>query len=471
MLWQQVCSVLLLHISIICYLLLIPFILCCGLGAKNVTPSRPLVHQNPVALLSGTLRTYQKASCDESWMSLRCPTGTTISVQLAQYGKSSRLPSLCHSASSSHSDLDSRSLDPSSSNTTCQWPAAIQTVVGLCQKKTSCKFQTSPRTFGGDPCPGTRKYVEVAYKCRPSEFKSVIGCEDEVIQLKCNRSSRLAIYSANYGRTEYESVQCPQPNGVPEESCLSSFATETVMQMCHGKRKCALNADPATFGNPCKPESRMYLKVIHTCVPRKVLQEKYQGEPEPDEMFEVDEPEDDGVDSSVIEQPSIYSPDHSKGWPQPKNSTSTGRNSLSQASEFLNPEGSNASEKMLGPKDENSQLSSSSSVSSSVSHTGNGSSSTDSNNPASHAGVRIIHLVSQGINAYDFVTKNPEKFYSYVAISTTSVLVLLILVIVVKIAVQRRRRRSGNNGNNQTGASTKASSNPSTSAEAPASYC
>ena len=49
------------------------------------------------------------------------------------------------------------------------------------------------------------------------EFKSVIGCEDEVIQLKCNRSSRLAIYSANYGRTEYESVQCPQPTGVPEE--------------------------------------------------------------------------------------------------------------------------------------------------------------------------------------------------------------------------------------------------------------
>lgn len=37
------------------------------------------------------------------------------------------------------------------------------------------------------------------------------------------------------------------------------------MQMCHGKRKCALGVDPATFGNPCKPESVMYLKVIHTC--------------------------------------------------------------------------------------------------------------------------------------------------------------------------------------------------------------
>ncbi|ODM98084.1 Protein eva-1 C [Orchesella cincta] len=104
-----------------------------------------------------------------------------------------------------------------------------------------------------------------SYNPTCSEFKSVIGCDSEVIQLKCNRSSRLAIYSANYGRTEYESVQCPQPKGVSEESCLSSFATENVMQMCHGKRRCALGVNPSTFGNPCKPESKMYLKVIHTC--------------------------------------------------------------------------------------------------------------------------------------------------------------------------------------------------------------
>jgi hypothetical protein len=37
------------------------------------------------------------------------------------------------------------------------------------------------------------------------------------------------------------------------------------MNMCHGKRRCTLSADPATFGNPCRPESRMYLKVVYTC--------------------------------------------------------------------------------------------------------------------------------------------------------------------------------------------------------------
>ena len=43
----------------------------------------------------------------------------------------------------------------------------LQTVVEACQKKRHCKFLASPRTFGGDPCPGLRKFIEVAYKCRP----------------------------------------------------------------------------------------------------------------------------------------------------------------------------------------------------------------------------------------------------------------------------------------------------------------
>ncbi|KAF7274826.1 hypothetical protein GWI33_012506, partial [Rhynchophorus ferrugineus] len=94
------------------------------------------------------------------------------------------------------------------------------TVVEACQKKRQCKFQTSPTTFGGDPCPGIPKYVEVAYKCRPYEFRSKVACENERIQLKCNPNSRVAVYSASYGRTQYESIQCPQPQGVPEEFLL-----------------------------------------------------------------------------------------------------------------------------------------------------------------------------------------------------------------------------------------------------------
>lgn len=47
--------------------------------------------------------------------------------------------------------------------------------------------------------------------------------------------------------------------------CLASYATETVMQKCHGRRKCTLSADSTTFGKPCRPDSRMYLKVVYTC--------------------------------------------------------------------------------------------------------------------------------------------------------------------------------------------------------------
>jgi hypothetical protein len=45
-----------------------------------------------------------------------------------------------------------------------------------------------------------------------------VACENDVVQLMCNPYSRIAIYSASYGRTEYESLQCAQPQGVKEES-------------------------------------------------------------------------------------------------------------------------------------------------------------------------------------------------------------------------------------------------------------
>lgn len=45
-----------------------------------------------------------------------------------------------------------------------------------------------------------------------------MACENEVVTLQCNPNSRLVVFSASYGRTEYESIQCPQPQGVPEES-------------------------------------------------------------------------------------------------------------------------------------------------------------------------------------------------------------------------------------------------------------
>lgn len=81
-------------------------------------------HPRP-ALLSGTLRTYQRAGCDDDQVTLWCPRGTSISVQLAQYGKSSPAQALCGS---------------SRANSTCLWPSALQVSINITSK--SVNFPT-----------------------------------------------------------------------------------------------------------------------------------------------------------------------------------------------------------------------------------------------------------------------------------------------------------------------------------------
>ncbi|XP_025420971.1 protein eva-1 homolog C isoform X3 [Sipha flava] len=241
-----------------------------------------------LALLTGTLRTYHRVGCETQSLALTCPAGTIISVQTAQYTPGS-LASPCS---------DTRLA--ANLNNSCSWPQALQysllqSVVEACQKKQQCRVQPSVGKY--DPCPGHPKFIQVDYKCRPFEFRSKVACEDEVVNLQCNPNSRLAVFSASYGRTEYESIQCPQPQGVPEETCLVSYATETVMTVCHGKRNCRLVADAATFGNPCKPASRMYLKVVYNCVPRRVLKEQFEEPAHSDEptVMELDYFDNPGV--------------------------------------------------------------------------------------------------------------------------------------------------------------------------------
>lgn len=62
--------------------------------------------------------------------------------------------------------------------------------------------------------------VTHTYEWRTDEFRSKVACENDSIQLVCNPYSRIAIYSASFGRTSYESIQCSQPQGVMEECKL-----------------------------------------------------------------------------------------------------------------------------------------------------------------------------------------------------------------------------------------------------------
>ncbi|XP_050670800.1 uncharacterized protein LOC126969431 isoform X2 [Leptidea sinapis] len=221
----------------------------------------------------------QRAACDDEMVSLSCPRGTSISIQVAQYGKAAPGGHGCVAEPAQELENSER----------CLWPnsmqySLLQTVVEACQKKPACKFTTKSKPGIVDPCPHARKFVEVAYKCRPYEFRSRTGCEDDVIKLGCNPYSRVAIFSAQYGRTAHDSVTCPRAQGITDQTCTAPYAVETVMQICHGKRRCHIVANGKTFGSPCKPHLQSYLKVVYACVPLGVLTERYESPVERDEV-------------------------------------------------------------------------------------------------------------------------------------------------------------------------------------------
>ncbi|CAL4096325.1 unnamed protein product, partial [Meganyctiphanes norvegica] len=240
------------------------------------------------ALLSGTLQTFQRFACDNTTLNLSCPENTTLDILLAKYGRPGKKkgqpspPDLCPPLGRQTSPDPKANCNYDDNNY-----KILQTVISACHHRNYCNIQVSPETFSTqDPCPTTRKYIEVAYKCRPETFINRIVCQDSLLNLKCERNFRLAIYNVLYGRSLDGSIMCPQKPGIPEEDCQASFATEMVMNKCHGQRNCVIKADPNTFGRPCRPESLMYMKTVYTCVPRKILKVEYQGQTAPDEETE-----------------------------------------------------------------------------------------------------------------------------------------------------------------------------------------
>ncbi|XP_065584935.1 protein eva-1 homolog C-like isoform X2 [Artemia franciscana] len=231
-----------------------------------------------LALLDGTLRTFQQAACDGEVLDLQCPLGTAVNIQIAHYGRASNDVEICnhHVALVASSPMKEH---PVCNLTTNMQHALLHMVVDTCSKKRSCKIPTAAESLSKsvtDPCPTVPKFVEIAYKCRPNEFRSKIACDGESIQLNCKSGERIALFSANFGRPQEDKYHCPQMNGLPEEICHSSLSTEVGMKLCHGKMSCNLEASSNTFGNTsCNPRSRKYVRVIFTCVSRKILKDQY----------------------------------------------------------------------------------------------------------------------------------------------------------------------------------------------------
>ena len=161
----------------------------------------------------------------------------------------------------------------------CSIPGALKHIEEKCHDQEICSMVVAPEVFGGgeggnDPCPHLRKYVEVAYKCKPTQFRSKVICHSRTLELDCDKKSnispstsesilhetdddnkeRLAIYSATFASSIGSHIYCPDNLDIDStvldasirfkdaqkdasHKCEASYATEAVMKMCHGKRK------------------------------------------------------------------------------------------------------------------------------------------------------------------------------------------------------------------------------------------
>nr|XP_027215491.1 uncharacterized protein LOC113808313 [Penaeus vannamei] len=430
-----------------------------------------------LALLAGTLRTLQRHACDGTALTLQCPVNTTIDVLYAKYGRPRQeaeqldlCPPLPHHARpapkrhceysstvdiyfserySGQATLEVKVLNTTSLEEECLainkankaegrcrrdfgsradplWNRynTLQRVVGECHHKNQCRIQVSPETFSDhDPCPEIRKYIEVAYKCRPERFINKIVCEGGELTLKCGKNSRLAIYSVLFGRSKEGSYMCPQPAGVPEEDCQASFATEMVMSQCHGKRQCELHANSSMYGKPCSPESRMYMKTVYTCVPRKILKEPYQGELEPDEQ-----PEEIPEESSMMSPPAM--PPVRRPDPPPPQSSTSYPHETKTTTVFYNP---TVTTKLPEKKGDNGVRD--------YPQDGVPRSQPDLINCTvtilSGSKNREIGFLTEWMRAVAFIKKNFEKFILYLMVGLCVGLLLFLFVVVGRLLLER----------------------------------
>ena len=173
-------------------------------------------------------------------------------------------------------------------------PGAMKHREEKCHHQPICSMMVTPEVFGvgergNDPCPQVRNVVEVAYRCKPTKFRSNVKCPTQTLGLDCieiqqpsssspsiatspstsasiphhktnndeHEKERLSIYSATFASAIGSHIYCPDavreiqssttmldgsirhhdPQSEDDMKCEKSFATKAVMKMCHGRRK------------------------------------------------------------------------------------------------------------------------------------------------------------------------------------------------------------------------------------------
>jgi len=98
----------------------------------------------------GKAKEEKRNACEGETLDLKCPISNQILVvKWANYGRTSK--TTCPHAATS--------------DTNCKADKSLSIVKNACDGKHSCSVQVNSNNFGGDPCGGTFKYLEVKYVC------------------------------------------------------------------------------------------------------------------------------------------------------------------------------------------------------------------------------------------------------------------------------------------------------------------
>ncbi|XP_075328729.1 L-rhamnose-binding lectin CSL3-like [Odontesthes bonariensis] len=170
--------------------------------------------------------------------------GRVISVQSAVYGR--RDKTTCATGR------------PASQIQNVRCSSQSKRVAESCNGKSSCSINVRNSVFG-DPCPGTYKYLELAYTC---QFHTV-ACEGSVAQLKCVQGRVISVQSAVYGRRDKTTCATGRPaSQIQNVRCSSQ--SKRVAESCNGKSSCSINVRNSVFGDPCRGTYK-YLELAYTC--------------------------------------------------------------------------------------------------------------------------------------------------------------------------------------------------------------
>ncbi len=100
------------------------------------------------------METWGFPECCLSDLTLECDAGNVLEIVSGLYGRQIPSSVLCWT------------VYPNNDDTMCEQPSAQDKILDICQGMTSCVIEPTNEFFGGNPCVGTYKYVEVTYYCK-----------------------------------------------------------------------------------------------------------------------------------------------------------------------------------------------------------------------------------------------------------------------------------------------------------------